>query len=189
MDGHTSAAFLLGKQQRSRTVQLLAENWGGTALSKFGIQTQASVAMLTQPKWLSQISSRLVQHQRLLMLMGECVQAPVDQASGINPGPDEHLLTAWMETEPTPTHGNGSLQLNQQVNYPEAECVVSIIRRPSNHWDNGLAPSKLRYHSAFFSGICWSLKKTIYLLEVLGHHAMCIRKPVTSHSQCEEGYK
>ncbi|OPJ58856.1 hypothetical protein AV530_000595 [Patagioenas fasciata monilis] len=32
--------------------------------------------------------AELVQHQRLFMLMGGCVQAPVDQASSINPGPD-----------------------------------------------------------------------------------------------------
>ncbi|KAM6085906.1 uncharacterized protein LJ206_007404 [Theristicus caerulescens] len=58
------------------------------------------------------LTGRLAWHQRLPVLMGGCAQASVDQGSGINPGPDEHLLTAWMETEPTPTHGNGPLQLN-----------------------------------------------------------------------------
>lgn len=49
--------------------------------------------------------------------MGGCAQASVDQGNGINPGPDGYLLTAWMETEPTPTHGNGPLQLNSQVRH------------------------------------------------------------------------
>lgn len=43
------------------------------------------------------------------------------------------MNTARMETEPTLTHRNSPLQLNSQVNCPEAnECVLDIIRRPSN---------------------------------------------------------
>lgn len=86
--------------------------------------------------------------------MGGCAQASVDQGSGINPGPDEHLSTAWMETEPTPTHGNGPLQLNSQVNCPEAnERMLDIIRSLQTFRANDLAPSELQYHSTFFSGI------------------------------------
>lgn len=68
------------------------------ALSEFGIQGQAAMAMLTQSNWFTQISSRLVQYQRLLMAMGGCAQASADQGSGINPGPDEyvHGWMAWM---------------------------------------------------------------------------------------------
>lgn len=61
------------------------------------------------------------------------VQASVDWGSNSNPGPDEHLLIAWTETEPTPTHGNGLLQLKSQVNCLEVnERVLDIIRRLSN---------------------------------------------------------
>ena len=67
------------------------------------------------------------------MLVGGCVQTSVDQGSGINPGPDEHLLTAWTETEPAPTYGNAPLRHTSQVVCPEAnEHVLDTIRRPSD---------------------------------------------------------